>query len=1142
MNPPRFDLTASPIENGITLIDASAGTGKTYAISSLVTRLLAEGVADDISQVLVVTFTNAAAEELAGRIRARLQEACQSLTQETDDPFLLSLRRHSPQRLQLLHSARARLDEAPIHTIHGFCKKVLEESAFESGLPLESTFLQEERTIIEQAALDFWRERIYSQEILAAYVAANNLTPKSLLSSALPVLQHEQVSIRPPAPDMDALLCQVSDDIAALRAEWDGAELLRHLHTLPALSQAKDNKAALALRQPEEIIARINAAVTTDDTTALLPALGQISAEIIRSAIKSKKERESFQPHRLSLLAEHIGQILAEIDMALRIGFCAEVRRRSEGEKLRLNALSFGDLLSKLAQALRDPRLGQQLRRSVRARYRVALIDEFQDTDPLQLHIFRDLFAQTHPLFFIGDPKQAIYSFRGADIFAYLEATQIAERRYTLDKNWRSENGLVEAVNALFRRSAEPFVFPQITFQPALAQGKADDARLHGDNLAPGCVLALPPAGEDAELGKGGAAGLATHAVVGEITALLGGQAHIGSRRVRPGDIAVLVRTNTQAEQMQEALRAAGVAAVFGGCGSIMKSEQMRELHLLLRFIAHGEGSATLAGPLFGQTPQKLFMSAAAPEGRADLHAQLARYREIWQRSGVGRMLNTFIADFAVVQRLLGQASGARALTNLRHALEVLVTGPTAPEALLQWLHRRENDPQTDEDELRLETDAEAVQIITIHKSKGLEYGIVFCPFLWSSRAPATDGPVLAHLDGELVCDFGSADYALALAQARREQLSEDLRLLYVALTRAVHRFYIVWGEIRDADKSALAWLLGGARRALELPQEEPALFSAVTATDAKEISAFTESIPIATPQTARVFPAGRTLVSWRTSSFSTLTAGHALPAPATRTAPDVAHTLPFSGFGRGKTAPAANETGTCIHEILELCDLTDPDENLVRQTLTRFGLADPQAHLDVADPVAEVCALLRRVGERPLPGGRSGLRECAGRLTEMPFTLPLRQRAFPAALVEYFSDQPGYTQYLQSLSFQQMRGFLTGIIDLVCLCDGRWHIIDWKTNFLGRSPEDYVLERLHDAMNTNHYHLQYTLYIIALRRYLAQRLPGADFPSAFGGAHYVFLRGLSEGGGDGGWFSHQPDFARLQKLEKEIFCEPSGI
>lgn len=1141
MTQQRFDLSASPIENGITLIDASAGTGKTYAISSLVTRLLAEGVADDISQVLVVTFTNAAADELAGRIRARLQEACLSLTQETDDPFLLSLRRHSPQRLQLLHSARARLDEAPIHTIHGFCKKVLEESAFESGLPLECTFLQEERTIIEQAALDFWRERIYPQEILAAYVAANNLTPKSLLDSALPLLQHEKVAIRPPAPELEALLAQVGDDLAALRAEWDGAELLRHLHALPALSQAKDNKAALALRQPEEVIARLAAAVAADDITALLPALMPVAAENVRNAIKSKKEREAFQPHGFSLLAEQIGQTLAEIDKALRIDFCAEVRRRSEGEKLRLNALSFGDLLSKLAQALRDPRLGPQLRRSVRARYRVALIDEFQDTDPLQLHIFRDLFAQTHPLFFIGDPKQAIYSFRGADIFAYLEAAQIAERRYTLDKNWRSESGLVEAVNALFRRSAEPFVFPQIIFQPALAQGKDEDARLRGDNLAPGCVIALPSAEDGTPLGKGAAAALATQAVVGEITELLGGDARIGFRRVRPGDIAVLVRTNSQAEEVQAALRVAGVAAVFGGCGSIMKSEQMRELHLLLRFIAHGEGSAVLAGPLFGQTPQELFMSGAAPEGRADLHAQLARYREIWQRSGVGRMLNTFFAEFAVVQRLLGQADGARALTNLRHALEVLVTGPAAPEALLQWLHRRENDPQTDEDELRLETDAEAVQIITIHKSKGLEYGIVFCPFLWSARPPATSGPVLAHMNGELVCDYGSADYALALEQARREQLSEDLRLLYVALTRAVHRFYIVWGEIRDADGSALACLLGGAQRVLDLPQEDSALFSAVNFTGAKSVSPLPTDTPAATSAAARIFPAQRGIFSWRTSSFSTLTAGHALPAPATLTAPaEAAQILPFSGFGRGKTAPAANETGTCIHEILELCDLTTPDENLVRQTLTRFGLADPQAHLDVADPVTEVCALLRRVGARPLPGGEAGLRARAGGLAEMPFTLPLRERAFPAALLEYFGDFPGYSQYLQSLSFQQLRGFLTGIIDLVALCDGKWHIVDWKTNFLGRSPEDYRPDRLREAMNASHYHLQYTLYIIALRRYLAQRLPEADFPSVFGGAHYVFLRGMD--GDGGGWFSHQPDFLRLRRLEEEIFCEPPGI
>lgn len=1210
-----FDCATTPLMPGVTLIDSSAGTGKTYAIATIVPRLLLEGKAQDITRILVVTFTNAAADELAARIRARLQQALGATRgQGADDPFLRQIRGVGAQRI--LGAALTRIDELPVCTIHGFCKQALEEAAFESGLPLECEFLESEQELIRQAILDYWRRTVYGEELLAAMAGAGEIALQTFEKEYEPLRRFSGCRVLPTSEPVSVLLQRLRTLIAGLRADWNPTALADAIAQMPTLSTAKDNQTAQALREPQALLQMLDALTRDGGDGAFLTAVATLSAEAMCGAIKAAKDRAGYGPPAYAMRIGEALQVRGLLTHAVRCEVFSYIDAAMVREKQRRNVLSFSDLLQRLSDVLDDPQRGPALVSSMRARYQAVLIDEFQDTDPLQLKIFNRLFRGACPLFFIGDPKQAIYSFRGADIFAYLEAARTADRRHSLDKNWRSEAGAVEAVNALFALKPEPFVFSEIMFPPASAQGKAPDAAL-ADPARSFCHWLLLPAGEDGKaLSKERAANSALAGVRAEVLRLLGGAATIGGRPLRPSDLAFLVRTNTQARQVQRMLRGAGVPSVIGGSGSILQSEEFAAVELLLHFIARQEATAALGGFLWGLDAEQMRFLAQDDAAMNEVFCGCGEYRRVWECFGAAAMLRRFLEEKAVLPRLLAQAGGERRLTNLRHALQIVQEGPRAPEALLEWLRRRRQEPSSDRDELRLETDADAAQIVTIHKSKGLEYPVVFCPFLWDGKTPNGRGPVAAHLRGEaggLVYDCGSKDYDAHLAFAREESLSEDLRLLYVALTRAVHRFYIAWGAVNAAADSGLGWLLGDASPE-RLSERNPALFSValIEADEERQVEAYVPHVQTGEAATSgkggtvgeigaladgRQFPAGRRLRSWDTCSFTSLTSSgrgmhsdapafqivtpqpsdvraDAAPVQASAQPVALAHlqgdvlfaaeagihendepggqggqgdAFGFIGFGRGRQGPSATDLGNCLHAILERCCLANAlagegwrlEPELIRQQLADYGLLDPRAHLHTSDPVEAVRALLERVFGGALPGDGLLLAQARACLAEMPFTLPLQTARVPQALETYFADDPAYARMIGALPARALSGYLTGIIDLVFQSGGRWYILDWKSNYLGAAAADYLPHRLREAMRSHHYILQYTLYAVAIKRYLTQRVAGFAMERDFGGVCYGFLRGID--GQGGGWFRIGIDAERLQRLEQELFS-PAAI
>ncbi|NVM27028.1 MAG: UvrD-helicase domain-containing protein, partial [Desulfobacterales bacterium] len=500
---------------------------------------------------------------------------------------------------------------------------------------------------------------------------------------------------------------------------------------------------------------------------------------------------------------------------------------RRKGQK---NIQFFDDLLLRLHRSLEE-KSGEALAGAMRMKFRAALIDEFQDTDPIQYAIFKRVFGTGKGiLFLIGDPKQAIYGFRGADVFAYMDAARDVESRYTLGENWRSEPDLIAAINAIFARADRPFVYDEIPFQPAAPATNKDPDFLRMDGQRePPLELWFVDASKVGEPGKTitktRARELIPRAVADEISRLISlgrdSRTLIGKTPLSEGDIAVLVRTNSEARLMQETLSSLGIPSVLYTTESLFDSHEALEMDRVLAGISEPNNErllkAAMATDMMGTRGEELDGLTEDETGWEKWLLNLKRYHDLWEEHGFIRMFRYLLFEQKVLTRLMSFPDGQRRTTNVLHLSEVLHVASTERRlcmaGLLKWLSEQRDStaPRLEEHQLRLESDENAVKLVTIHKSKGLEYPVVFCPFAWGgSRIERKKDPFTFHdeLDNmRLTLDLGSEGMDENRVFAEKEQLAENLRLLYVALTRARSRCYLVWGRFKDAETSAPAYL-----------------------------------------------------------------------------------------------------------------------------------------------------------------------------------------------------------------------------------------------------------------------------------------------------------------------------------------------
>ena len=1234
---PEFEVFDCPLD-GIRLIEASAGTGKTWNICGLYLRLLLERELR-VETLLVVTFTKAATAELNSRIRARIGEMLQVLegAAPSADPFVTQLiaatlargidHEQMRRRLQL---ALQTFDEAAIFTIHGFCQRALADTPFAAGLPYELELVEDDSALRLEVVQDFWRREVAGGELsplLADHLLQCGDSPAAWAS----ILQRHmgRPCARPLWDEVDADAGALSDAELRLTQAYGAACVLagtlaqaveRVNDALGGLNanSYKPKSVATAAQQWTDWLSATNAVHSlpfgTDNKLALL---GSATLEK-RSTAAGRKNGSAPPRHAFFDAAEALLQARAEVDAMLGgarlrllrqcIESCVATLRQRKREQ---RQISFDDILWNAHQALHS---GAQpwLAGALHARYPVALIDEFQDTDPLQFGIFDRIYraeGRHGSLFLVGDPKQAIYSFRSADLFTYLSARDRTDARYTLRHNQRSAPALIDACNTLF--SANPGVFmmdglhyvcvdkgsrPRPRFIDDSANGAglaplqlwripSDAAQAVADEAADeGAANAVADPG-GSRLARAQALHRAAHASAAEIARLLAaggaGTARIGDKALRPADIAVLVRSHRQGARMRRALAVFGVGSVELSQASVFQTEDAEQLERVLLAIAEPlrerRVKAALATAAMGRDATAL---ARLVEDEATLLTTLdafVRWRELWLTRGFGVMLRQWMSDEGVAVRLLARADGERRLTNLMHLAELLqqAAGAASPELLLRTLATRRREGSSGEaTQLRLESDRNLVQIITVHRAKGLEYGIVFCPFLFDGHVrSSSEGAMSPWHDegGELVLDYraGATSMDEVRARLRRERQAEDLRLIYVALTRAVHRCYVVVGSYASASfghpshteggRSLLNWMVAGAGMDADAwsshrptPAGIDAHWRALVAASARS-GAPTMALrdlpsgegtalapPPAEGQRPRAQRAPQLPAGWRIGSFSALifgathehgaqdhdahapgTAAQAAPLAFPELAPEAAAIFTPAAddilrFPRGPSA------GDCIHALFEAIDFTDPDtwESAIADALA----SHPQALPAMPGPgEAPLAAMLRKLLDAVLStsllpaAGVHADREGEGTelrlntvpparcLVELGFHLPAPGLTAPV-LNAWLAAQ---SYVVPRLAFQDLDGYLKGYIDLIFEHDGRYWVLDWKSNHLGEQPQDYAPVRLEAAMQTHGYHLQHLLYSVALHRHLGRSLAGYDYERHFGGVLYLFVRGV---------------------------------
>lgn len=1128
-----------------TLVEASAGTGKTYTITTYFVRAILEKGYEP-KQILVVTYTKAATSDLRRRARERVVEALRRLDGIGDKPDLLDdvlpravARVGRVEAERRLKNALSSMDQAAIFTIHGFCQRLLQDHPLSFGIDLELEVDEDLSKMQAELATDFWAAELYDEpEWLVHALAARGINTRYLAVLAEKASMPGVEVIGPPPVALDE---RVMEHGQALRREASATWLMQRDEVLDILAR---DESLNRRSYPKPSIPGWGAELDQHFRHEAWTSLPGFMTKLAQGSMTIKKGGEE-PKHAFFATCRELVQTDATLQPMIESAVFDFQRRfldyfhtRSELRRREAGVLSFDDLLTTVHWHLtNDPALANRIAEE----YPLALVDEFQDTDSIQYEIFRALY-QGNPCVYVGDPKQAIYSFRGADVFSYVRASLDVDERLTLDVNRRSDPSMVQAVNLLFGAADRPFLIDGIRFEAAQAHEPSDRSTL-------GSALDFVFIEQSRLTGDAAVAEITAN----EVAHLLKSRQRIGEYPVRPEDIAVLCRSNAKAREVTKALRNLNIPTSLEGDSSVLGTDVAKSMRVVLEAtLMPADARAirrALLTPLFGVSPLEL--TKMGDEAWAGWVTRFQEWHEIWRRQGVVRFIEDMLERAGAETRLASTLAARRQLTDLLHVEELLMRGEREhqrdPIALMQW-YRRLDENSPDEGMVRAEDlqqrpDAEsgAVRVTTIHKSKGLEYGVVFCPFTWKDSDLFRDEKKILKFhddDGKIRIDLGSDAKAAHEAQALLEKRAEALRVLYVAVTRAKHRCTLFWGKGNGWYRSALAQLLHGEDPPKDLQEGE--LLEQVRSLAEASGGVVGCRRPVAEPagrledaaprgELTRRAAVRRYDPTQRISSFSSLT-GHDEKAPAER--PTIDSERPKAPLLTG--LPGGTRTGLLLHSILEHVSFeslgSDDAERAIETELRAYGFRDTLASSVQED--------LRIIVDTPLMAHPESPRLADLRpdaqLRELEFTLAV-ERPRIGQLADLLARHgapaaaPRYAERLRELHAQSLQSFLRGYIDLVFEWNGRWYVADYKSNSL----PDYGRDDVTEAVQRHHYVLQGLLYSAAAQRHLRQRLHDFDAETQWGGALFLFLRGMrgSEAPGSGVFFDQHPQ-TLLEALE----------
>lgn len=1215
----EFDVLSCPLD-GWTLVEASAGTGKTWNIGGLYLRFLLEKRLE-VKDILVVTFTRAATDELRDRIRNRIAAALAYLEGRgisTGDEFASALLerlfaegRTREDMAGILRLAFCSFDQAAIFTIHSFCQRALALSAFSSGQAFAVKAETDDSELVQEAVNDFWRRHVAGGRFSPAFsgwLEQKRFTPDRLATQLRQHLKKPLATVKWPDTADTAQAETVQETIGRLETVFAEASACWTAEKETVMTLLKEkcadgtlNKTSYRIPYIDSAAAAFDRLFATGDALAMIGEKDKTGHMTASKLAKSTRKNREMPQHPFFRLAEMLAETCREVETELeaaRYGllkrFLAEAGDLLKEKKRERRTIAFDDMLGNLYEALHDPDM-PWLAEAVRKHFPAALIDEFQDTDPLQYAIFSAIYGESDkPVFLVGDPKQAIYSFRNADLHTYLAARKRLDARFTLMENHRSVPGLIDACNTLFSVNERAFMQDGLDFVPVRSGNRAlphlrDESGNAGKETESMRIWMLPET-ENEPPARSDALRQSVEAVADEIARLIqagrNGTCTLDGRPVGAGDMAVLVRSHNEAALIREALANRGIGSVSFSQDSVFHSREAQELECVLHAMMTPEDEPLLMAAV---STEMMGLDSVAVEALADDEAGLSgllerfgQYRRAWLGHGAGYALRWLFDREKVVARLLALPDGERRVTNLRHLAELVSRedeSKSAPDSLMRWYTlQRENDHRAEEAELRLETDRNLVQVMTMHRSKGLEFPFVFCPLLWDNQPKnaGRGGDGIEYHDGdETVIDYrplSETDGQIVKKRMNTEQAAEMMRLIYVALTRAIHRCYLVAGcytfrnNATQSRKSLLNWLVAGNGFSPEdwlsgnngkkaetvLLPETGEIGDAWKALEARSPHIRVIGLPSPVYRTvgendketeilsARTF--AKTLdIRWRMNSFSGLIrnavdeteTGDHDERIATGETPVSGGELPaFLKEDDILLFPKGTYAGSCLHAVFEHADFTDRTtwEAAARTALSRYPQEVDGRFPFRPETAGDACQsmaldMLENVMATPLPGGiMLNTVENGRKLVEWPFCLS--SAPLSAGEMNRLAKRFGYA--VPQLVFDDMTAYLNGFVDLVFEADGRFWLLDWKSNHLGYRQEDYCTARIDQAMTEHGYHWQYLLYTVALHRYLASRMPKYDYDRHFGGVFYLFVRGVRPAwrqadGSPSGVFFHKP-------------------
>lgn len=1085
------------------LIEASAGTGKTYSIALLLLRVIME-LDMPINRILVVTFTNAAVAELQERVRKFLFLANEAIAgEDIDQPHITAIVAQASANVghdkvqQNLRTSLLLMDESNISTIHGFCQMVLNKYAFETQQIFGAQLLTNADDFIEDEINKFWRSQITTLPL----AILNELDTPKLRSEFSLIVKN----------DLAGKILELGNREDLIRLSFDeAANSLSHLQNDVKLKE----KELESLFNSEEI-KRVNNSLgksthlfkASDNFELWLPAF--------ENAYNKKQAMINKFPDSLLALYEercasldNYAQQVSQITFSLYALCLAIVPQKIKDRLKRSNALTFNDLILNLYDVLQDN--PETLINKVRKDFSAVFIDEFQDTDQAQFKIFKKLFFENSDTlsFMIGDPKQSIYAFRGADVDAYLSAKSLVNRQFTMNKNFRSSQQMVEAANTFFlpEENFDTFYYddPEQGIRYHSVDHTSNIGHVLNNNEKTAAIEFFPYPNEGAFLQN--AANL--------ISQLISGEHYIkekdGSiRRIVPADIGVLVRSNKRGKKVKLLLEELGVPSVQISDEKILNDPIIYDIIVILEAVINPQNAAihrALFTNLLGYNASQII--TLDNEKSMEL---FRAYQTVWNAGSVYELLMRISKDFALEDRLLANLTTQRTLANFHQLSQLLhqkqVRRGFSPEELISWIKKNigENSEEITEFEQQMESDEDAVKIVTIHKSKGLQYNIVFCiGFNFNNKIDTK----------KTFFDFKDETHQqcytpIALANEKIFELcsrlneQENRRIMYVAITRAVYKCFIFYST-HQFNNSSLSTFMefiqeNGPLQIMGSAEIAGQPYTAIEATKPSIINWSPQDVFIPDEH-------------WRKLSFTALSAhGERLMLdiePQTDASDYDNFVYRDLGFGA--------QLGTMLHNLFERIDFNNPS-TWPKQTNKIFNHLLP----DNEQKSHPLLQLLDHVLGAKINTGLDSFS-----LSEVATSKTIKELQFdflikPTQVDDLLQILQEHRSFRFSLaSNESLDGFLNGFIDLFFEHNSKFYILDWKSNFLGNTASNYDSDVLESAMVQNNYHLQYLIYCMAAYQFLRARL-GQDFnyDTQFGGVIYLFVRGMRKEAQSGIYF-----------------------